>query len=215
MVKHGNQPCPKIAQCTVELQADSQSVFQDWYFEKTSGWLHGEMETLGLAVMGEFQSNLLPHFATDVTAIRVVATDLSSLASERAVVPFPLTPAGGTAGHSLPNNVAWSIQKQTGNRGKGRQGRIMWGPIPTSSVVQDTVQSAYADPVMIDIFAYITAVTGILGGIGHVVLSRWDNKVWRPAGIGIPVTSMGYTNLVVDSLKLRLPQHKRRRITTP
>lgn len=215
MVAHGNQPCPNIAQVTIEMEYDGQSIFQDYYFEKMGGYSTGDMSSFASAAVTEVSSEYPSLFTADVKFIRVVATDLTNLTKERHVQPFAAGLTGSVTGQSVAGNVAWSVQKQTGNRGKGAQGRIMWGPLPESNVGANTIDGTFAGLIVAEIVAVCDNIAAAVEGSFHVVLSRWENKVWREFGIGKPVLNIGFTNLTLDSMKLRLPQHKKRKITAP
>ncbi len=204
------QPCPDIAQTTIEMECQGQAIYQTYYWLRNGGWGEGDMETLADAVKGETILHLTADFSADVTFNRVVATDLTSLAGERFVQPFPSPTVGGNVAPSLPNNVAWSVQKQTGNRGKGKQGRIMWGPIPDTEVENDQVTDVYAGAVVADITAFVDAIKLTHGGIDHVIVHRREGPNKLPEGLPIIVHSIGYTNTFTDSMKDRLPQHKKR-----
>jgi hypothetical protein len=197
------------------MTRDGQAVFQDFYFKHGTSWASGNMSVLASEAKASFLAEYPALFTNEVAFVRVVATDLTSLASERAVEPFAAGVVGEAVGGAAANNVALSIQKQTGNRGKGKQGRIMWGPIPAANMTANQVSSVYAALVIAAMDALVAAVIAEFPTAQHVVLSRWDNGVWRTEGIGIPVLNIGYSNLYVDSMKDRLPQHKRRRITSP
>src|SRR5690349_13622370 len=114
------QPCPNIAQVTLELESDGQKIQNDYYFAHAGGWSAGDMQTLGDAFRSAAVTHLPGKYCGDVTFIRVVATDLTSLAGERYVTQFAPGTVGTVGGQSSPNSVALALEKSTGNRGKGQ-----------------------------------------------------------------------------------------------
>jgi hypothetical protein len=211
-----HQDCPNVAQITLEMECDGQSIFQDWYFLHPGGWPLGAMQTLANDFRSAFQSDYPTLFSVDTSFIRVVAVDLSSLATERAVDAFGPGETGTVTGVSAANNVCWAVTKSTGQRGRGQQGRIFWGPIPAASVVSNSISESLANNIIGAINAVISAGLTGFPTAQHVVLSRYSGvdpvthkPIPRPFGVGLPVHSMTYTNLDTDSQRDRLPGHRK------
>lgn len=210
-----NQPCPNIASVVFKSVYDSQNIQNTMYFEKAGGWVAGDMADLASTAEAAWIAQMLGHYSNDVTFMGVVATDLTSLLGERAITTPDFGNVGTATGTSAPGNVAFAIQQQTGNRGRGKQGRFFYGPIPSGSIAENVIQQTPADGVVASLDAVVAAIVAGVPGASHVVLSRYAAGVKRPDGIGLPVTGMGYTNLYLDSQRDRLPFHKKRKITTP
>lgn len=209
------QPCPNIASVVFKLTSDSQSIQNTMYFEKSGGWVAGDMADLASTAEGAWLANMLGHYCNDVTFIGVTATDLTDLTGERSITTPDFGNVGTALGESAPANVAFAIQQQTGNRGRGKQGRLFYGPIPNSNVRENVMTQAAADAVVSAWEAVVTAILAGVPGTTHVVLSRYQGGAKRPSGIGLPVFGLGYSNLYIDSQRDRLPFHKRRKHTTP
>lgn len=212
-----NQPCPNIAQVTFKLVADAQDIQNSLYFEKSGGWAAGDMTTLAAAAEAQFIAQMLADYCADVRFHQVIAVDLTSLTTERAVTTPDFGNVGTHLGQSMPNSVCIALQVSTGSRGRGKQGRIFHGPLPEDVVNQDLVDATFADAVVQDWLGVVDACLVALPGITHVVLSRYAAGVKRPDGIGLPALDIAYSNLYIDVQKDRLPFHKKRRkkITTP
>lgn len=212
------QPCPDIAQTVIRMQSDLEGIFNDLHWLKPGGWVAGDMDTLANTLVTAATASLPGIYCNDVQLLEIVATDLTSLTSERAVVPFPSGTVGTVAGGSTANNVALAMQKITGNRGKGQTGRLFVGPLPESFVTQNEVSTVNAASIKAAFDALVTAVQAWDPIIQPVVLSRFlgvdpvtHKPIPRPAGIGHIQRSFGFTNLFVDSQKDRLPGHKKRK----
>lgn len=205
------QPCPGIAQVTIQMQYDAQNIQNTLYFENTGGWATGDMTALASAIDTAWGTSVMPDYAADVSYLGCTATDLTDLSSERHRVERATPVAGGTPGTSAPGNVAFCITFLTGSRGKGQQGRIFVGPLPDDSVTGDKVSEVFANAYQVDLETTIAAGEASKPGTQHVVLSRWENKVKRPFGIGKLVTGVAPQNFYVDSQRDRLPFHKKHR----
>lgn len=209
------QPCTNIAQIVVELTHTTEKIQNTFYYEKTDGYAVGDILDLASEFDTAFLAEIMPNYSTDVSFSRIVVTDLSSLAGERVVVT-PVAPiAGAEVSESAPAVVALSVQKLTGSRGRGQQGRVFVGPIPEAYLSLNQVTAAYAQRFIDGYTAIDTAIALWQPTCGPVVLSRYSNGVKRPIGIGLPILSYGTTNLLVDVQDNRLPQHKRRRTLVP
>lgn len=209
------QPCPGIAQVIISLQYDAQNIQNTLYFENTGGWIPGDMENLATAIDTAVAGSLMADYGQDVSYNGVTATDLTDLSSERHRIERVPAVVGGTVEDSAAANVAFCITFLTGSRGKGQQGRIFVGPIPDSQVLENKVTSIWANAYLVDLETVIAAGEASKPGTQHVVLSRWENKVKRPFGIGKLVTGVGPQNFYVDSQRDRLPFHKKHKKLTP
>lgn len=210
-----HQDCPNIAQVTIEMEADGQRIFNDYFFERPAGWSAGDMQALANDFRSEWQSNMLGFYAATVSMIRVVAVDLTSLTTERAVDSFSPGENGSSASAATPNNVCWALTKSTGTRGRGQQGRIFVGPLIETAVTANQISETYANEYLAALQIVLDGAILGLTGAYHCVLSRYHGvdvnhkPIPRAVGIGLRVLALTYTNLDTDSQRDRLPGHKR------
>jgi hypothetical protein len=211
------QPCPDIAQAQIQMMCDAQTIEHSFYFKRDAGWTEALITALAAEMGTQWVLHMMADYPAAVTAVRAVATDLTSLAGSRAVYEIPLTPGGSDTGDVSPNNVCLAFQVSTGNRGRGRQGRIFYGPMSIDHISGDQVAEVHADAVKGDLAAVTAAILAAIPGTQWVVLSRWLDGAKRAEGVGIPAQGIVYTNLYLDSQKDRLPQHRKRKKkkTTP
>jgi hypothetical protein len=208
------QPIPLTAQATIHMQSDGQSIQHSMYFQSTDGWSGAEITSLAATFADAWQDFMMPLYPDTVQALFAVAVDLASLTGGRAVFSYPAPVNGGLAVTPTPNNVAFAVQIATGSRGRGQQGRLFIGPLSEGATTGNLITQAAAA-------AFVAAINGV----GNQVESQIDLEcTWgiihrvingvRPAnGTFTATTGAGFSNLYLDSQKLRLPFHKKRRAT--
>lgn len=206
------QPCLDIAQLTMYLVADGQSIIHNLYFFKGDHWSAASIQTLANDATSSWLSDLAPVYTDETAFYGTVATDLTSLTSPRHVDKLATPVVGTHAGTNAPQNACLALQLGTGDRGRGHQGRIFHGPLVAGSVIQDTVDATYANAIVSGWEAFVAHCLAGLNPAKQVVLSRYLNGQKRPFGISMDVINIGYSNLAVDSQRDRLPGHKKRKI---
>lgn len=208
------QPCPDIAQLSMFLQADGQNIQHNLYFYKPTHWDSTTIETLAADAHSAWLSTLGGTYTNQTAFFGVTATDLTSLSGVRAIVRDTTGITGTHTGSNLPNNVAFAVQLGTGSRGRGQQGRIFHGPLVATLTSQDTINSVYADSIVTAWRDFVAAAMTGLTGVTHVVLSRVHGGAKRTNGVGLAVVNIGYSNLLLDNQRDRLPLHKKRKRRT-
>jgi hypothetical protein len=137
--------------------------------------------------------------------VKMQARDLtsSSGASVEANVTPPVSGTGGAG--AQPNNVTFSLKRQTGLRGRKMRGRVFLLGIPTTSldVGAQTLLVAVAA-------AYATAYNALLSSMLSAA-NATEVILHRSLGTGTQVTNYVYADLYMDSQRRRLPGHNRHR----
>lgn len=216
MAVTSNQPCPGIAQVTLHFAFDNQNIQNNLYFENTALWGVGDMAAIAAAVDPQVVAHVMPNFCADMKYLGCVATDLTSLTTERHSTVGSISQIGTEAGESAPANTCLAISFLTGSRGKGQQGRVFMGPLPQAAVNGDVVSTVWAGLMTSALDEIVTAAKAVKPGTQNVVLSRYLGGVKRPDGIGKLVTAIAPLNFYADSQRDRLPFHKRhKRRRTP
>lgn len=148
---------------------------------------------------------------TDVQLVNMVGSDLTSLTAKRhsrAVVPAV---NGQLPQDSLPNNATISIKFDTGNRGRGQNGRQFWIGLGEAQVAANSLEPAVRDDMISALEALRASIEALVSGYRLVVLHRTVNHV-KPSVAGTSnVIGFAMADLKIDSQRTRLPAHKRRR----
>lgn len=148
---------------------------------------------------------------TDVQAVNIVVSDLTSLNAQR--MTRPLVPAinGAVTDDSLPNSATVAVKFDTHDRGRGRNGRQFWIGLAENQVSANTILPATRDAIIAALEALSAAITALDASYHLVVLHRIVNGIRPPQADWSQVFSFAMADLTVDSQKNRLPNHKRRK----
>jgi hypothetical protein len=196
-------PVPGTALIEVVVSLDGQTCENTLYFNKAGAWTAEDLTALGNAVITWWADNMAPLISSAVTFVLVRATDLTTDTSASVVVPPAVALAGGNSGAPGPNNSAFVLKFNTAGRGRSSRGRnyvLGFSELDVtishiSSVLADQFKAAYTD-----LFSVATEQ-----GVVWSVVSRFLDNAPRAEGISIPILSVNYTDLVVDSQRRRLP----------
>lgn len=207
------QPCPGIVQVDMRFVKDGQQIQNTFHVQDNDSpsWNLADIESL----LDIFEDTYWPAVKGLLTAgislYQLVATDLSSLDGLK--VSRPISPAqpGTNVGAVGPNNVTMAVKLSPQTRGRGSAGRIFWPDIPEPSVTANTIDSTYAADVVAAVELLRSTIGTLWANTDLCVLSRFEAGVRRATGIGRTVLSVGITDALVDSMKNRLPGHKKQK----
>jgi hypothetical protein len=185
---------PSAARVTVSGTLFGQLVENVWHVTTVAGPPLSDLEDIA----GIFQlmyANLVIPFADALFINSVTVRYLGDVGGPE----FSLinTPAqqGGDANGSMPGNVALCISLRTALAGRRFRGRKFFSGIPVPEVADNTISSTFADAV----------VASISGSMGDLTAAGFPLSVLSYVGPTIvPVTSVLYTDLFVDSQRRRL-----------
>lgn len=206
------QNCPGILQVEMRYLKDGQNVFNVFHVANNdlTDWDSTPIDAVESVFHTNYwigsQSALL---CADISLVEIVCTDLTSLAGLKQAYPITPAEAGSHTGGSLPNNATIAVKAAIGTRGRGTSGRIFWPGLPESEVTGNTLDSDYADGIVLALQTLKEDIDGLIAGFDLVVLSRRLNGTLRPSGIGRHIRDWVLTDTSVDSQKLRLPRHKK------
>lgn len=204
------QPVPNVAQCSLKYDIEEQKCQNDLYFYKSSGWTLSDLQNLSDAAITNWATFIAPR-VTNVCQLReVISTDLTSLDGARDSSDVNPIIVGTRPGGSLPNNVSFAVKLGIGKRGRGRQGRIFHPNLSEGDVVVNQIDLTETNSILTAWQSFAGALETASTSV-HCVVHRYLNGVKLPAATNDPVTSYTATDRIVDSQKLRLPNHKRTR----
>lgn len=211
------QLCPGIASLTVSALTPSTDVAQNiLHFAKNDGtsWGTGDLTNL----VDSFDTWLgttngakafLDHMKSTATIQNLLGRDLS--VDGGAEFGKTVSHAGTDLGTQLAAGLTFAITLRSGLVGRSYRGRLfMIAPTASFTVTTpDTVDPTKADDVVTGFTSLIAAAAGWSPAMKWVILSRRHNNVARGTGIGTPVVSVGYSELVIDYQRRRAPFHAR------
>jgi len=207
---------PGVLQVEMRYEVDAQAVYNVFHVIKpaATAWALDDIDdVINVFHNTYWTANVKPLMCPDFALLEIVATDLTSLDGIRVIHEVSPIEFGTLEGVTDSNNVALAIKLGIGKRGRGVSGRIFWGPPPDSKVAGDMVDADYAASAVAAINALRDSLQALSVNGALAVLSRFSGGLPRSTGLGRAVTSVGVTDLFVDSMKLRLPRHKKHRRT--
>lgn len=196
-------PAMNVAAVEIRWRQDQQRVENTLYFHRETGWDDISLYSLLVDIRTQVRTAWLPLMAEGVSLHELHARDLTVEASYVADLSGEFGDNGGITQAYLPNNVTLSITFRTGFSGRSFRGRNYIVGMYRDAVSLNAVSQLYAD-------AWAAAYEGFLQvADGHnatwVVLSRYANNAPRETGVYTPIRSTGFADLIVDSLRRRLP----------
>lgn len=198
----GFVPTPGAVRVDV-IQTNSGSNLENtlWYYFAGGEPSVTDMQALGEAINGIFQTSFAPLHPGSWSLRGCVVTDQATESSPSVLVPSATT--GGTnAADVMPNNVAWCVAFKTAGRGRSSSGRNYFPAVPRDIVFEDTIDPTFADAVLT---AYNRLLVPSLDvGAALVVVSHVSGGLARSAGLVEPVTAITYADLTLDSQRRRL-----------
>lgn len=167
-------------------------------------WDAANLQLLTDAMATWWATDLRIAASQDVEMFSVYARSIHAASAEYAeTVPDPPLD-GNIATSCLPGNVAWAVKLLTGLTGRSYRGRSFFIGLAESSVSGNYIGQTTADAI---VDAWVELKDVILPNLSAelVVVSRYTGGEPRVAGVATPVTTISYTDLVVDSQRRRLP----------
>lgn len=198
-------PAAGICEVFMEFQSNGkEGVGWVLHFEHTNAnWTATEFDDLGDQLRTWFNTHMKPQMNTTCGLHRIRMRDLTTQNS--GVYDYTqLLPIDGTlSGSSLPNNVAFSLKKNTGLSGKSFRGRIYQFGFVEADVTLNLITPTRAA-------AYVAAwtealfMTGATDDFGMVLVSKFSGGAPRASALVTDVTSISYADLRVDTRRDRL-----------
>lgn len=206
-----NQPVPGVLEVRMQYLFAGERAENVYHVHKglSTAWGDAQIEDV-LSTFEDWEttsSSLLRP--TDVSLVNMIGSDLTSLNAlrrSRAVVPAV---NGAVVSDSLPNNATIAVKYDTGNRGRGQNGRQFWIGLAENQVDANTLHTAARDNIVTSLQTLLANIETLDSAYRLVVVHRVVNGT-HPAVAGTSnILSFGMADLTIDTQKNRLPGHKR------
>jgi len=127
-----------------------------------------------------------------------------------------VTPAifGNRTSLALPENVTFAVQAGTGKRGRGKQGRVFWIGLCEDQTAGSTMDVDRAAAIVAELNTLKDSVASDTGGTMVTLHRKAGGVVLDPATV-TDIGTYGASDLTTDSMKNRLPNHKRHKKPRP
>lgn len=201
------QPVLETTEIDIIYTLNGITVQNVLYARKPGGYLQADLVALAAQIDIQVAGTWLAQQPPEASYVR---TEVRGLA-----VPNDLTASDNTSagpgihsGSALPNNVTFSVKKESGLTGRAARGRTYWIGIPDNVRVASDENQLSA--------AYVTAVVAAVDSqrVGIVALAGWDpvlvsrflDGVARTFGLTFPWISSVNIDTRVDTQRGRLPR---------
>lgn len=198
-------PVPDCVQCKIEGRIDGQQTINDLYFRSTTGPRSAaDVQALSDAIAIWYGDTMAPLLNEGWSAVRVTSMGLSS--------PTPFVAestmtgvVGGVSGEAAPNNCTMCVSFRTGLGGRSNRGRNYVPCLTNSQVVGNLIDAGWAADIVAGYNALVFPTSVLPSGWIWVVVSRVSGGVERVEGVFHEVFSCLVGDLIVDSMRTRLP----------
>lgn len=202
-------PTTPIPHCVkVELRhiIDAQNVWNTFYAQCTAEPTEAEVIDMANAAITAWSGSWQALLPENAELVEVVATSLTGLDGARAVALVDPPLFGTKTSQQVALNATIAIKRNTGHRGKGRNGRVYWPALCEDQVTGDQVE---AGPLAAIVTACQAMGTGIADGGPAGTVDVVAHQHGSRAGTSDPVLSYTFADDYIDSQVDRLPRHKR------
>lgn len=197
-------PAPQIVQAEVRALLDNQNIENRFMIDVLTAVTPAIVAEVANIVNVWAQAQYFDHIPDAVRLIETVATDMSAQNGSQHTIPTEGTFVGGLAGVIMPNEVTFCITHKSASRGRSARGRSYILGVNKASTTGNVIDEGLADALVADFDDLRDRIT--TAGWSWVVVSYIANKVPRPGGpVYFPITSSGYADLLLDSMKKRKP----------
>lgn len=149
----------------------------------------------------------LDFVGSKYTFTRVVARDLTTEASFESVSNVNTGATGAGGSDTAPNNRTFAVHRKTPFSGKKQKSRIYVPSIPNAATTDaNHISGASADEFVDALLVWDGIVESYVGtDLQHGYAIRVRNGAPLSPGVFEPTTGWSYTDLILDSMRRRLP----------
>lgn len=196
---------PNVAQITIvfERNGDGSRASNTLYFTSPDAGDTGEADALINAIETWIDTEWQPLAANSWKAVLIEYRHLIS--GSGIVLNKTIEYQGAVVSESAPNNVTIALSFRTGYAGRSRRGRNYFVGAAEIDIANNELSSTVAASYIEGYEAIKTITAG--AGWTWVVYSRYENNEPRTTGLTTPVQTVILTDLIVDSMRSRLPNH--------
>lgn len=210
------QPVPNVAFVQLEFGAGAITAQNGFYFHRDIGWDEPSLSALAENCVEAWDNNVKSSVTEDWALLRAVATNLESDIGLKQIWT-PAVPIEGTIlQQAAPANVTFAVKFLAPRRGRGINGRIFPIGLDETQVGAGFITSAYANQ-LVNAWRLFAEEVELNSNCSQVIVHRVTGGVRTPEGTWDTIAGYGYSDLALDSQKLRLPNHKKakRRAAVP
>lgn len=198
-------PVPDCVHAKIEGQVDGQTTLNNIYFRSTIGARSAaDVLALANAISDWYSGSVVPLLNIAYLGRRVSVRGLTNALGFTAEVSM-LGDDGAITGEALPNNCSMAVSFRTGLAGRSNHGRNYVPVMSDSEVNGNVIDTGFATSIVDAYSELIFPSTAIPDGWIWVVVSRFVGGEPRTEGVFQEIMSVQVSDLIVDSMRSRLP----------
>ncbi len=201
------QPVPDTVEIDIIMTLNGVAAQNVFYAELVGGYVLADLVALATQIDLNWQGNWRAQQPAEVSYLR---TEVRGLALPNDITTSNNTSAnpGLHASATLPNNVTFSIKKESGLTGRSARGRTYWVGVPQNTLQvpdENLLQSAYIALIVAAVDTVRTSIIAVPLWV-PVLVSRFANGIPRAQGDTFPWVSTTNVDERVDTQRGRLPK---------
>lgn len=186
----------------MEFSLDGELVVNVYHFTRSTPIVSANLTAIAEIMVDMWAGDMLGVFSTDMSLVRVVATDISEADGIQIEYTTGLPLAGTSGNDAAPNNVAVVATYRTGFTGRSFRGRTYFAGIDETLIVNNTPAGGVITNILSSIDDMVTAANA--DGFNFVVASYRTGGAPRVAALGTFITDVTMDTRS-DSQRRRLP----------
>lgn len=198
-------PNANVAMVEFRCLWDDQKVENTLYFDRGSAPGPTQIAELAAVLATWWETHIAPLTSDQVTLQEVVVTSLASETAPSLVYTFSLPAQGGATSPSLPNNTTIAIKFNTQGRGRSSRGRNYIIGLVETVVTNNEVSAVHAAALQAAYQELFLTLGDMTNPWVWVVYSRFADGNPRATGLAQAVSSVSFSDRIVDSQRRRLP----------
>lgn len=196
---------PDCVQAQIIGHIDSCLTINNLYFRSTIGpRSSADLDALAVALRTWVIDTLAPLYNVGWTGTTLRVRGLTNAFGLIREAQLSLA-AGAVTGEMMPNNVSMAVSFRTGVAGRSNHGRNYIPALSDSVVDGNNIDPTWAEDVRAAYEQLVFPTAVLPGGWIWVVVSRVLNNEPRAEGVFQEITEVILTDLIVDSMRSRLP----------
>lgn len=209
-----SQVVPKVARFELWYTIPGNTIANIFHVRATTtSWAEADLDACEQAFEDWFSTTASQYINADCDLFQIIATDLTNLSGIRKVYPISPSLSGAMNNQLLPANVTFALKANIGTRGRGTSGRTFWPALGDTQVVNESMNGAAATLLVGAMNQLITDI-GAVTNVDSLVVPHFIVGGVRPPTVAASdITSYGFSDLFLDSQRLRLPNHKKHKRT--
>jgi len=205
-----SQLVPKVARFELKYTLPGTTIANIFHVRcTTTSWAEVDLDAVEQAFEDWFTTTGSQYINDSCFLYEITATDLTSMSGLRKVYPIDPPLAGNMNNELLPANVTFAMKASISTRGRGTSGRTFWPALGDTQVSNENITGAAANLIRTALNTLITDI-GAVTNVDALVIPHFVVGGVRPPTVSASdVISYGYSDLVLDSQRCRLPNHKK------